>query len=121
MAALCLLDDNGLMANRWEIGENPLAVGRDQSADITVEDGALSRRHFEVQRTKEGVTIKDLDSQNGTWVAGKRAGSTKLKHHDCIVAGRTIFLYDDQNAAKAISASQAAAKLSETALIPASS
>jgi pSer/pThr/pTyr-binding forkhead associated (FHA) protein len=65
-----------------------------------------------VFRDKEGYAIQDLDSQNGTWVDGKRAHTAKLKHHDCIVAGRTIFLFDERSVSgpsKAPSAHQATA------------
>ncbi len=96
MASLCLLDENGLMARRWELGDKPIAVGRDKSADVVIEDAALSRRHFVVKREGENYLLTDLDSENGTWVDGRRAQATHLHHHDCIVAGRTLFLFSAQ-------------------------
>src|ERR1043165_2757533 len=96
MASLCLLDDVGLIAKRWEITTDPIAIGRDDSAEVNLDDESLSRRHFMVFREKDGCSIQDLDSENGTWVDGKRTHTTKLKHHDCIVAGRTIFLFDER-------------------------
>lgn len=95
MATLCLLDENGITARRWELGDKPLAVGRDKSADVVIQDAALSRRHFVVERDGGDYLLKDLDSQNGTWVDGQRAHSTRLRHHDCILAGRTIFLFSE--------------------------
>jgi pSer/pThr/pTyr-binding forkhead associated (FHA) protein len=97
MATLCLLDDVGLIAKRWELNEKPISIGRDDSAEIVLADESLSRQHFLVFRDKEGFSIQDLDSQNGTWVDGKRTHTTRLKHHDCIVAGRTIFLFDERS------------------------
>ena len=41
----------------------------------------------------EGFLIKDLNSQNGTWVDGQRTQGTKLEHDVCIVAGRTVFMF----------------------------
>lgn len=96
MATLCLLDDVGLIARRWELSDKPLSIGRDDCAEIVLDDESLSRQHFMVFRDKEGYSIQDLDSQNGTWVDGKRTHTARLKHHDCIVAGRTIFLFDDR-------------------------
>ena len=95
MASLCLLDENGAMARRWEISERPIAVGRGKSADVVIDDAALSRRHFVVERDGDSYFLKDLNSQNGTWVDGRRAQSTQLHHHDCILAGRTIFLFSE--------------------------
>jgi pSer/pThr/pTyr-binding forkhead associated (FHA) protein len=100
MADLCLLDDDGALAERWEVGAEPLAVGRDDSADIVIDDGALSRRHFLILMEGPDYLVKDLNSQNGTWVDGRRATATKLHHHDCIVAGRTLFLFNEPAAAK---------------------
>lgn len=99
MATLCLLNDDGAIAKRWELSKEPLSVGRDDSAEITLDDESLSRQHFIVFRDKDGYSIQDLDSQNGTWVDGKRTHTTKLKHHDCIVAGQTVFLFDERPSA----------------------
>jgi len=98
MAQLCLLGDDGTMAGRWEIGAQPLAVGRDEAADVQVDDQLLSRRHFVISQEGECFLLKDLDSQNGTWVDGRRAlaAATKLRHHDCIAAGRTLFLFSEE-------------------------
>jgi|SRR5436190_11303611 pSer/pThr/pTyr-binding forkhead associated (FHA) protein len=98
MATLCLLAEDGAMAQRWELSEQPLAVGRDESADIKINDASLSRRHFEIVREGESYLLKDLKSQNGTSVDGKRVQAAKLRHHDCIVAGRTLFLFSEQHA-----------------------
>lgn len=96
MASLCLLDENGALTERWELGIRPLAIGRDASADVIVDDPALSRRHFLIERDGAEYLLKDLHSQNGTWVDGRRAEVAILHHHDCILAGRTIFLFKEQ-------------------------
>jgi pSer/pThr/pTyr-binding forkhead associated (FHA) protein len=95
MAHLCLLDENGVTAQRWEIGDKPVAVGRDEGADVMVPDNTLSRRHFLIWREGESFLIRDLESQNGTWVDGQRAQGTKLSHDVCIVAGRTVFMFSE--------------------------
>ncbi len=96
MAGLCLLDENGAIAQRWELGDQPMAVGRDKAADVTVPDDTLSRRHFLIEKEGTGFLIKDLDSQNGTWVDGQRTQMTQLRHDVCIVAGRTVFLFSER-------------------------
>jgi len=100
MASLCLLDDDGLTAALWELGDAPLAVGRGTTADVTISDVTLSRRHFLIIQQKDGYVLQDLASQNGTYVAGKRADpKLALRHHDCIAAGRTLFLFSEQSPA----------------------
>ena len=98
MASLCLLDENGATARRWELGDKPLTVGRGVSSDVVVNDEALSRHHFVVEREGEEYLLKDLKSENGTWVDGRRAESTRLHHHDCILAGRTLFVFSSPGA-----------------------
>ena len=107
MASLCLLDEDGAMSGRWEVGETPIAVGRDDSATVVIADETLSRRHFLIKRDRDGYYLEDLASQNGTWVDGKPAQRTKLRHHDCILAGRTIFLFSENLAAGSAGASPA--------------
>ena len=93
MATLCLLGEEGEVTERWDIGLEPVTLGRDDTADLVVADAALSRRHFTIYREAEHYMLKDLGSQNGTSVDGHRARETKLKQNDCILAGRTLFLF----------------------------
>jgi len=94
MATLCLLNDDGAIAACWLLGDAPCSFGRDESeSDVTIPDGSLSRRHFVISRDEVGWILQDLQSANGTWVAGKRAVATRLLHHQCVVAGRCVFLF----------------------------
>jgi pSer/pThr/pTyr-binding forkhead associated (FHA) protein len=109
MASLCLLGEDGATTERWELGERPVAVGRGEAADVVIDDAALSRRHFVIVRQGQEFLLKDLDSQNGTWVDGRRAQTTRLHHHDCILAGRTLFLFSEPAAAALTSRAKVAA------------
>jgi len=95
MASLCLLGEDGLPVGRWDLGDGPLAIGRGEAADIIVDDDALSRRHFEISREGGNYLLRDLNSQNGTFVDGQRARATPLHHSDCILAGRTLFVFTE--------------------------
>jgi pSer/pThr/pTyr-binding forkhead associated (FHA) protein len=90
-----MLDENGLVAKQWELGNRPVTVGRDGEADLVVPDDALSRRHFMIVREGGHYVLQDLDSQNGTSVDGQRGKITRLKQNDCILAGRTLFLFHE--------------------------
>jgi pSer/pThr/pTyr-binding forkhead associated (FHA) protein len=93
MASLCLLDEIGAVASQWELGALPLAIGRDESAEVRIDDPALSRRHFLIERQGEKYVLRDLHSQNGTWVDGQPASTTQLHHCDCIAAGKSLFVF----------------------------
>ena len=95
MASLCLLGDDGSVVQRWDIGDEPVTIGRDATADLVIPDDALSRLHFSIAHEGEHYTIKDLGSQNGTSVDGQRAQHIILRHNVCIAAGRTLFLFHE--------------------------
>ena len=97
MADLCLLAEEGAVAQRWAIGDQAAAVGRDETADITISDDTLSGRHFMIWREGDSYLIKDLNSQNGTWVDGQRVQGTTLRHDVCIAAGRTLFMFSEHS------------------------
>jgi pSer/pThr/pTyr-binding forkhead associated (FHA) protein len=99
MATLYRIGSNGSKAEATEIDQEPVVVGRSAQAKVSVEDEGVSRRHFLILREGEDYVIKDLSSRNGTWIDGHRIFAGKLRHDDCILAGRTRFLFLDPPAA----------------------
>ena len=47
-----------------------LVLGRDPLCDLTLRAGGVSRQHAEIERTKDGFFLRDLDSRNGTTLSG---------------------------------------------------
>lgn len=72
-------------------------LGRDDSADIILDDPGISRQHSEIRVTQDGphtvATIRDLGSTNGTYVSGERITSEHLEDGDRITVGRTSVTY----------------------------
>jgi pSer/pThr/pTyr-binding forkhead associated (FHA) protein len=93
MATLCLINGDGEVAGKWELGEKRVTVGRGLAVDEKVNDEGLSRRHFMIARENEDYVLKDLSSRNGTWVEGARAAVAPLRHNDAILAGRSEFRF----------------------------
>jgi hypothetical protein len=80
-----------------ERGEN-LVLGRDEKhADLVIEDSKCSRAHCCFTRSDGGaLLIEDLDSSNGTWVAGHRiATTTALDAGDVVMIGHTEFKIEE--------------------------
>jgi transcriptional regulator with AAA-type ATPase domain len=48
-----------------------IVIGRDAGCDVRIDDPSLSRRHVRLQ-IADRITIEDLGSSNGTFVAGRR-------------------------------------------------
>jgi len=68
-------------------------IGRDEVADIILDDPGISRKHCEVRVTNDGphlvTSVRDLGSTNGTYVNGERITSRRLDDGDQITVGRT--------------------------------
>jgi tetratricopeptide (TPR) repeat protein len=47
-----------------------IVLGRDQLCDLTLRAGGVSRQHAEIERSGDSFQLRDLDSRNGTSVAG---------------------------------------------------
>jgi len=68
-------------------------IGRDEDADIPVEDPGVSRRHMEIRVTPAGVVATDLGSTNGMFVEGHQVPAATLLDGNTITIGRTRILY----------------------------
>jgi len=72
-------------------------LGRDNTADVILDDPGISRRHTEIRVTSDGphlvASIRDLGSTNGTFVNGERITSQRLADGDRISVGRTALTY----------------------------
>ena len=47
-----------------------IVLGRDPLCDLTLRAGGVSRQHAEIEHTGDAFTLHDLDSRNGTTLAG---------------------------------------------------
>jgi pSer/pThr/pTyr-binding forkhead associated (FHA) protein len=47
-------------------------IGRDRACAIRIDADSVSRQHARLTVTERVVSIEDLGSKNGTWVAGER-------------------------------------------------
>ena len=54
----------------WEvpISGDALTIGRHPTNDVVVDTPSASRHHARVERRRDTVVVKDLDTRNGTWV-----------------------------------------------------
>jgi hypothetical protein len=72
-------------------------LGRDNTADVILDDPGISRQHTEIRVTSDGprliANIRDLGSTNGTFVNGERITSQRLADGDRINVGRTALIF----------------------------
>lgn len=53
---------------KFPIAEGDNTIGRIMGSEVILEDQSVSRRHAVVTRSREGLTVEDLGSKNGTLV-----------------------------------------------------
>jgi Protein of unknown function (DUF3662)/FHA domain len=72
-------------------------LGRDNTADVILDDPGISRQHTEIRVTSDGphliTNIRDLGSTNGTFVNGERITSQRLTDGDRVSVGRTKMIF----------------------------
>jgi pSer/pThr/pTyr-binding forkhead associated (FHA) protein len=59
-----------------------LTVGRDEEADIRVDEALVSRHHARIERREGRYFVLDLGSTNRTRVNGTPVGERELHHGD---------------------------------------
>ena len=70
-----------------------MRVGRSMTADITIDDSTVSRRHALIVRRGQRTLVLDDRSLNGVHVNGRRVIEAPLRDGDIIVLGRVVIRY----------------------------
>lgn len=93
-AAPCVEVVEGLsLGKRIWLDERVTIVGRGEDAEAQLADDGLSRRHAKLSRNDDGlISVRDLDSKNGTLVNNVRTQASVLWEGDRIQLGPTLVL-----------------------------
>ncbi len=67
-----------------------MLIGRSRRCDVTIRSPLVSRRHCRLESRDRGVFLRDLGSQNGTWIDGERIDHAFLQEGDRFVAGDVV-------------------------------
>jgi S1-C subfamily serine protease len=87
-----VVESGDLEGKAFELSAPRFTVGRDPSADLTLDDSQVSGRHLQFTRGEDGgVVVEDLGSTNGTIVDGRRLdGPVALHGGERMRIGRTV-------------------------------
>ena len=81
---------------RIEIGEAPMTIGSDATAQLCVADPHVSRRHAEIVRAGATIVVRDLQSRNGTYVDGIAVKEAILDVAATIRVGGTTIRFETE-------------------------
>src|SRR3954447_1902264 len=68
-------------------------IGRSITADVRLEDMAVSRRHALIVRGEGQTVLLDEGSRNGTWLNGDRGDRARLTDGDELTVGHARMRY----------------------------
>ena len=91
-----IVSDGERKGKAYPILNFPFRIGRTADNDISFEDKRVSRHHSEILLSNGKCIIKDLNSQNGTWVNGVKITSAGIKPGDAITIGGNTLLFDSE-------------------------
>lgn len=77
-----------------------ISLGRSSTNDFQLLDREISRRHFELVLDNGQFWVRDLGSNNGTFLNGVRVNFSQLRSGDLIKAGQTELLFTDTSKAR---------------------
>jgi pSer/pThr/pTyr-binding forkhead associated (FHA) protein len=82
---------------QFPIVTSPMTVGRDEDADIRVDEALVSRAHARIEKRGDIYVVVDLGSTNLTRVNGEVVLERELRHGDEVQFARAKcrFLLDD--------------------------
>jgi len=83
---------------KFPLAKERMVIGRQQDADIPIDDPLISRMHAEVVREADGtVLLRDLDSKNGTFFNDVKVRERRLMEGDLLRVGNSVLRYVGPN------------------------
>lgn len=82
----------------FALPEGTSVIGRDPACQICVAAKSLSRRHLQVELSGETLTVRDLESKNGTFVGQQRIHEARLQPGMRLRAGNVWMRFEREEA-----------------------
>src|SRR5271154_2626341 len=75
--------------SKTNIDIDPIVIGREQGANLKLEDDEVSAVHCELRATNDGILVRDLGSTNGTFVGPVKVQEATITMRAEITVGQT--------------------------------
>lgn len=77
----------------YTMTKDEIVIGRGDHTDLVLPNVSVSREHARILRGAQGITVEDMDSQNGIVVNGEKVSQHTLTSGDMIEIGRFTLVY----------------------------
>jgi predicted component of type VI protein secretion system len=85
--AMLRISRGGRVEGLFYLPDEPVVIGRAESADIQLLDSRVSRKHAFIRQSVAGFMVQDSGTKNGTFVNREAVEKSLLFHGDVIVIG----------------------------------
>jgi len=93
MASLFVIQGRD-QGRRFDLDEETVSLGRDNTSAIRLHDTEVSRYHAEIRRHNAGgFLLVDLKSSNGTFINDDEVDEHQLSSGDRLLIGRTLMIF----------------------------
>ena len=87
--------NKGKKARQFEFASDSITIGRSSENDIQIRDKFVSRKHLRVRQRENKYFVKDLGSENGTFINGIQIPlgvNIEVAKGTAIIAGMSVIL-----------------------------
>ena len=100
--AMVIQTVDGVVANKFEIGQSGLKFGRTSVNQVQIDDLAVSNEHAQIisennDKGEEIYFLVDLGSTNGSFVNEEKITKQQLHHKDSVRIGVNVFTFVDES------------------------
>ena len=96
--AKLVLSFNGEFVKEYELDKEIITIGRKPGNDIHIDNLAVSGNHAKILTILNDSFIEDMESTNGTFIAGNKITKHALQNGDSIIIGKHELKYQNANA-----------------------
>ncbi len=100
--AMIIQTVEGVVTNKFDIGQPALKFGRTSDNQVQIDDLAVSNEHARIicetsDEDKVAYFLEDLGSTNGSFINEVKIEKQQLHHKDNVRIGWNIFTFIDEN------------------------
>lgn len=100
--AMIIQTIDGVVTNKFSIGETALTFGRTTDNTVQIDDLAVSNEHAQIiresdSRGEDAYFLEDLESTNGSFINEKKVKKQQLHNKDNVRIGWNIFTFINED------------------------